>query len=169
MEKLPLWAVKQHVCVCYLSAATLTPQKTRRIHYEKLGKSEVLKMKKITSTMTLISFFVATIFTGCTTTRYSVAIAGVPNISRVYIRNAGATSWGSNIAGNLQNIDRSRFSDRVDVRVIDANGTVFTRHNIPFNRAAFEVTSRSSSMNRVFGTVLLIGGIAILALIIPSE
>jgi hypothetical protein len=77
-------------------------------------------------------------FAGCTTTHYGVAISNVPNVRTVSIRNAGASSWDYSIqADNLQNINRSRFSDRVDIKVVDASGIVYSRHNVPFDEAAF--------------------------------
>jgi hypothetical protein len=94
-------------------------------------------------------------FAGCTTTQHNVEISNVPNIREVYIRNAGTANWGANLAGNLQDIDRSRFSDRVDVRVIDANGIVFSKLNVPFNDAAFVETSSERYIGT--GTTILLG------------
>jgi len=48
---------------------------------------------------------IAAAFTGCATRFYGIDVSNVPNIGRVYIRNAGAISWGSSISGeNLQKI-----------------------------------------------------------------
>ena len=116
-------------------------------------------MKKIISVMVLISI-IFTMFTSCATTYYVVEVSNVRNIREIYIRNAGTANWGANMAGNLQNIDRSKFSDRVDVRVVDTNGIIYSKLNVPFNEAAFQVTDQSSSVNSFLGLALLIGGIA---------
>jgi len=87
-----------------------------------------------------------TILIGCTTTQYGVEVNNIANIREIYIRNAGTTSWGSNMAENLQNIDISRFSNSVDIRVVDTNGIVYSKHNVPFNEAVFIETSRESHM-----------------------
>jgi hypothetical protein len=74
---------------------------------------------------------------GCAYTRYGLEISNVPNIREIYIRNAGTTNWGTDLASDMQNIDKSRFSEMVDIKVIDTNGVVYSRYNIPFNDAAF--------------------------------
>ena len=102
---------------------------------------------------------------GCATTQYGIQITNVQP-SRLYIRNAGTTVWGSNIVGNMQNIDRSLFSEMVDIRVVDAAGTVFTRQNVPFNDAAFVQTEVTRSMN-IWGWVG-IGAVGLGALIAIS-
>ena len=118
-------------------------------------------MKKVTTLMVLIGI-IATTFAGCTTTRYGVNIANVPNVSEVFIRNAGTTSWGLNIAGRLDNFDRTVFSDTVDVRVVDTNGIVHSRYNTPFGEAAFVETRTNYSG---VGTSVLWSGILIGALV----
>ena len=84
---------------------------------------------------------------GCATTQHSIEIANVPNVRELYTRNTGTTIWGPNIAGNMQDIDRSRFSEMVDIRVVDTNGIVFSRHNVPFNDVAFVETDTTHSTN----------------------
>ena len=81
-------------------------------------------------------------FAGCTTIAHGVQISNVPNVSEVNIRNAGTTHWGTNLAANLTNIDRSRFSEQVDIRVVDTTGAVFSRYNVPFGDAEFVETYR---------------------------
>jgi len=97
---------------------------------------------------------------GCATTRHGVEISNVSanNIKEVYIRNAGTTGWGSNMAGNLQNIDNSRFSQTVDIRVVDTSGVVYSKYNVPFGDAAFVETGKTSSMN----PFVLAGGLLVL-------
>ena len=75
----------------------------------------VFNTKKITITMIIIGFIV-NVFTGCATTYHGVEISNVRNVREIYIRNAGTTHWGTNMAGNLQNLEKSRFSERVDIR-----------------------------------------------------
>lgn len=86
---------------------------------------------------------------GCKTTQYSVEISNVPktSISAVYIRNAGATDWGNNVVANLSNIDRTRYSQTVDIRVVDTNGVVYSKYNIPFDDVSFVETGKKSSLN----------------------
>ena len=95
---------------------------------------------------------------GCVSTQYSVDIRNVGNsISEVYIRNAGTTNWGTNLAGTLRNIDRSIFSDKVDIRVVDALGLVYSKYNVPFSKADFEVTGKNYSLNTPGLLLLLLG------------
>jgi hypothetical protein len=102
---------------------------------------------------------------GCATSQYGVEISNVQNIREIYIRNAGTNNWGANIANNIQNIDKSRFSERVDIRVIDTNGFAYSNYNVPFGDAAFEETGKSSSMN-LYAIVGLAGaGLAVLYLL----
>jgi len=93
--------------------------------------------------------------TGCATTHYGLEISNVPYIKEVYIRNTGATNWGTNIASNMQYIDKSRFSEKVDIKVLDANGIVYYKYNVPFNDAAFVETNKTSSINPIAGLGLL--------------
>ena len=92
---------------------------------------------------------------GCTTTRYGLEITNVSrtDIREVYIRNSGTTHWGSNIAGSMHNIDISRYSQRVDIRVVDTRGIVYSRHNVPFN---FVETGQTRSMNN-FAALGIVG------------
>ena len=87
---------------------------------------------------------------GCATTQYDVAVSNVYGVREIYIRSAGTTNWGTNMAGNLQNIDRSKFSETVDIRVIDANGFVYSKYGVPFNDAAFVETDKTRSVNLAF-------------------
>ena len=104
-------------------------------------------------------------FTSCATTYHSVEIANVRNVREVYIRNAGSSSWGQNLAGNLQEIDRSKFSDRVDVRVVDTNGIVYSSHNVPFNDNAFVQANKTSRLNRV-GRIALFSPLVVLGIVL---
>jgi len=97
---------------------------------------------------------------GCASTQHGIEISNVRNLKEVYIRNAGTTNWGSNIVNNLQNIDRSRFSERVDIRVVDANGVVYNKKNVPFDDPAFPETGKTSSMNIFAQGAILIGLVA---------
>jgi hypothetical protein len=103
-----------------------------------------------------------TMIVGCASNRYGVEISNVLNIREIYIRNAGATNWGTNIASNIKNIDKSIFSERVDIRVIDTNGVVYSRYNEPFNDTAFAESGTTSSLNRF--TWIGIGGAVLLML-----
>ena len=98
---------------------------------------------------------------GCTTTQYGVEISNVPitSIRAVYIRNAGATDWGNNIAVNLNNIDRTRYSRTVDIRVVDTNGVVYSRYNIPFGDDAFIASGKTTSLNLFAGMVIAGAGL----------
>jgi hypothetical protein len=97
---------------------------------------------------------------GCASTQHGVEISNVPNVRELYIRNAGTTDWGPNIANNMKNIDKSRFSEKVDVKVIDNNGIVYTKDNVPSD---FVETGKTSSMND-FALLLLAGGALVLLL-----
>jgi len=121
-------------------------------------------MKKLLPYMILIGIIVTT-FAACTTTRYGVQIGNVPNVREVHIRNAGAAHWGANLAGSLGNIDRSSFSERVDIRVVDTNGIVHSRYDVPFGAGVFSETGRSRSINTFAGLGLLGGLIALLAIL----
>ena len=101
---------------------------------------------------------------GCSTSQYSVAINNVSNIREVYIRNAGAPNWGTNMADSLQDFDKSRFSSRVDIKVIDTNGIVYSKYNIPFDDSAFAETSKTHYMGT--GSSVLMGALA-LGILIP--
>jgi len=115
-------------------------------------------MKRVTFAVMFVCVVVA-IFTGCATRRYySVEVSNVPNITTLYIRNAGMTSWGVGMSGaTLQNIDTSRFSERVDIRVVDTTGAVFSSYNVPFDSASFVVTERTSEDRPYIWTWVLIG------------
>jgi len=102
---------------------------------------------------------------GCASTQYGIEVSNVLNIREINIRNAGAANWGANTASIMQDIDRSRFSERVDIRVIDTNGVVYSKYNVPFNDAAFVETGKTSSPNLVGLLALLGAGLAVLYLI----
>jgi len=97
---------------------------------------------------------------GCASTQHGIEISNVHNVRELYIRNTGTTDWGPNIANNMKNIDRSRFSEKVDIKVIDANGVVYTKDNVPSD---FVETGKTSSMND-FALLLLLGGALVLVL-----
>jgi len=99
-------------------------------------------------------------FAGCASTKHGIEISNVRNLKEVYIRNAGTTNWGSNIANDLQNIDRSRFSEKIDIRVVDTNGVVYNKYNVPFDEAAFQETGKTSSMNLFAQGALLVALVA---------
>jgi len=84
---------------------------------------------------------------GCASTRHGIEISNVLNIREIYIRNAGVANWGTNLADNMQDIDKSGFLERVDIRVVDTNGVVYSRYNVPFDDAAFVETGKTSSIN----------------------
>ena len=107
---------------------------------------------------------------GCAYTHHGIEINNVPNIREIYIRDAGTANWGANIAGNMQDIDKSRFSESVDVRVIDTNGLVYSRYNVPFNDAAFVETSKTSSMNEwaLYGLVGVAGVLSLILIYAPK-
>jgi len=102
---------------------------------------------------------------GCATTKHGVEISNVSNVKEIYIRNAGATNWGANIANTMQDIDTSRFSEMVDIRVLDTNGVVYSRYNVPFNDAVFVETGKTSSMN-LFASLGLSGALLVIVLLI---
>ena len=104
------------------------------------------------------------LFLGCSTTHHGVEISNVPNVREVNIRNAGTSNWGTNMAGSLHDIDKSRFSERVDVRVIDTNGIVYSKYNVPFDNAAFVETSKKRHIG--IGTQALTAAV-LLAILIP--
>ena len=105
---------------------------------------------------------------GCASTQYSVEISNVRGISEVYIRNAGTTNWGTNLARTLSDIDKSIFSDSVDIRVIDAQGLAYSKYNVPFSNADFEVTDKKSSPN-LFALAGVTGILAVVYLLIPKK
>jgi len=104
---------------------------------------------------------------GCASTQHGIEISNVLNIKELYIRNAGVTNWGTNIASNMQNIDKTKFSERVDLRVVDSNGVVYSRYNAPFNDAAFVETGKTSSMN-LFAQLGLAGALLAVLIIMPK-
>jgi len=108
---------------------------------------------------------------GCETTQHGVEISNVSanNIGEIYIRNAGTTNWGSNVAKNLQNIDKSIFSETVDIRIVDTNGIVYSKYNVPFDDAAFVEAGKTSSMNMFAGLGLVGVGLAALFLLAPTQ
>jgi uncharacterized protein YceK len=113
------------------------------------------KKNRFIAGVLVIVFMFGIVFTGCATTRQHQinfeSAQGRISVSEVYIRNAGTSDWGLNLARDLHNIDRrSMFSDMVDVRVVDHSGFVYSKYNVPFNNDAFEI-NRTSHLN-VFGS-----------------
>jgi len=107
---------------------------------------------------------------GCASTQYSVDIRNVQNYySQVYIRNAGTSDWGTNLARTLENIDRSLFSDKVDIRVIDAQGLAYSKYNVPFSKADFEVKDKTVTTNPTAVTALTLIGLLSIILIGSSQ
>ena len=101
-------------------------------------------------------------FMGCKTTQHNVEITNVPNVRGIYIRNAGTNSWSENLAG--KNINKTDYSERVDIRVIDANGLVYSKTNVSFADNDFVEIGRMRRLNVAFGltiglpiTILAIG------------
>jgi len=127
-------------------------------------------VKKVTTIMILIGI-ILTSFAGCRTTWYGVEISNVHSISELNIRNAGTAHWGPNLAGTRDNIDTSGFSDRVDIRVVDANGFVHSRFNVPFDAGAFVETRENyqgmGTNALLAGTVL--GALAVFLVIAAIE
>ena len=113
--------------------------------------------------LTIVLIF-GTVFAGCTTTHHNVSISNVQNVREVFIRNAGTSNWGTNMAGNLQDIDRSKYSESVDVRVIDTQGFIYSNYNVPFDDNAFTVTSSEKYMG--MGTNFLMVALAIPVLVL---
>gem|GEM_PF-2879699 len=101
-------------------------------------------------------------FTGCrTTTAHVVEVRGVPNVSELHIRNAGAASWGANLAVAINDIDVSRFPGNVDIRVVGTDGVIHSRYNIPFASAFVETDSRSqmNTIGSTLGLLVILGGL----------
>jgi len=105
---------------------------------------------------------------GCTTTQHGIEISNVPRdtISAVYIRNAGTADWGTNIAANLSNINRTRYSQTVDIRVVDTGGVVYSRYDVSFDDAAFVETGETSTIN-LFAATGLLGAVLLALWLIP--
>ena len=93
---------------------------------------------------------------GCASTQHGIEINNVRNIREVYIRNTGTTNWGTNIVNTMQNIDISKFPERVDIRVLDTDGVVYSSYNVPFNEAVFVEAGQTSSLN-LFAQIGLMG------------
>ena len=117
------------------------------------------KTRSFTSGVLIIALVFGMTVVGCATAQHGVEITNVRNIREINIRNAGAAHWGTNRVQNLQNIDRSIFTETVDIRVVDTDGIVFSRYNVPFNDAAFVAVSRTSSANFMVYVLLLAAGI----------
>jgi len=82
---------------------------------------------------------------GCAISRYGIEIDNVKNIKAIYIRNAGTTDWGYNMLSDMKNITKSKFSEMVDIKVLDTNGVVYSKYNVSFNDTAFEETGKTKS------------------------
>lgn len=100
---------------------------------------------------------------GCATTHHSVEISNVSNIRELYIRNAGAVSWGTNIIGDIKSINKSNYSERVDIRVVDSNGIVYSKLNVPFGNTAFVETNKTSTPN-----IYALGALGLIVILIYS-
>ena len=118
------------------------------------------KSKFIMTGVLVIVLIFGMTFVGCTTTHHNVEISNVQNIKEVTIRNAGTTNWGANLAENLKDIDKSKYSETVDIRVIDSNGVVYSKYNVPFGDSDFVQTNQTRTVNQVtlavLGTIVLI-------------
>ena len=134
-------------------------------HAQKSTKGAYMRRSKCFMARALaLALVFGMLFLGCSTTQYGVAISNVSNIREVYIRNVGTSNWGTNIAGSLQDIDRSRFSAQVDIKVIDTNGITYSKYNVPFDDYAFVETSKE----RYVGTgTQALGILALAAILIP--
>jgi len=91
-------------------------------------------------------------FLGCKTTQHNVEITNVPNVREIYIRNTGTDSWSENLAG--KNINKTDYSERVDIRVIDANGLVYSKTNVSSADNDFVESSRMRRLNLAFGLTI---------------
>ena len=100
---------------------------------------------------------------GCATTHHSVEISNVSNIRELYIRNAGAVSWGTNIVGDIKSINKSNYSERVDIKVVDSNGIVYSKLNVPFGNTAFVETNKTSTPN-----IYALGALGLIVILIYS-
>ena len=121
----------------------------------------------MTNRFSVISRLVAvlllgTMIVGCASTRHGIEITNVQNISEIYIRNAGATNWGSNMVRNMRNINKSLYSEMVDIRVVDTNRIVYSKYNVPFDNAAFAESGKTSSLNLYVQLGLATGGLLVL-------
>jgi len=118
-------------------------------------------MKKIPFILVLISIIVP-MLASCTTTHHGVSVINVPNINELYIRNAGTSNWIR--ISDIQDIDKSSFSNRVDIRVIDTNGVAYSKFNVPFDDAVFAETNREKYSGKgtfaaeLFFALILVGG-----------
>ena len=140
-------------------------------------------MRKTVSTVLVVVLAFGSL--GCATSYHGVEITNVSAVREIYIRNAGTTNWSSNLVSSLKDIDRSiffgekvdiglimslkgidksRFSDTVDIRVVDANGIVYSKYNVPFGNDAFE--QRYKERYWGVGTIVGYGGVALLILTI---
>jgi len=110
----------------------------------------------VASKLIAVLLLVITI-SGCfSITRHAIDISNVHGIRELYIRDAGTTNWGSNIAKNMQDIDKSKYSEKVDIKVVDNNGIVYSKDNVSFNNSDFAETGKTSEIN-MLGMMLLAG------------
>ena len=119
------------------------------------------KSKFIMAGVLVIVLIFGMTFAGCTTTHHGIEISNVLIIKEVRIRNAGTTNWGANLAGNLYDIDKSKYSETVDIRVIDSNGVVYSKYNVPFGDSNFVQTNQTRTVNQWTLAVLGIIGLII--------
>jgi len=104
--------------------------------------------------------------TGCAYTRYGVEISNVQYVREMYIRNTGTTDWGPNIVRNMKNINKSNFSERVDIRVIDSNGIAYSKYGVPFNDTAFVKTGKTYAINPYAAATAGAAGLVALAVLL---
>ena len=124
------------------------------------------KSKFLTAGVLLIVLVFGMALNSCATTYHSVEINNVRNIREVYIRNAGTTNWGANLAGTLEEINRYRYSNRVDIRVIDTSGVTYSKFNVPFDDTAFIETSKENYSGLGTSFLLAVIGIPLALLLI---
>ena len=125
-----------------------------------MGKSKLF----MAGVLIIVLIFEMTVV-GCSTSKHSIEINNVHNIREIYIKNTGTSNWGANLAGTLWDIHKSNYSERVDIRVIDTNGIVYSKNNVPFGDADFVEVNKYQQINiyafaGVLGAVGLIGAIA---------
>ena len=104
---------------------------------------------------------------GCAISRYGIEIDNVKNIKAIYIRNAGTTDWGYNMLSDMKNITKSKFSEMVDIKVLDTNGVVYSKYNVSFNDTAFVESGKTSSLN-LFAQLGLAGALVAVLFLMPK-
>jgi len=148
------------------------------------------KSKYFTAGVLLFVLIFGMFATGCTTTHHGIEIDNVRNVRELYIKNAGTNNWGSNLAGSslhfdrggapggaefgtvsgyLQRINKSHYSETVDIKVVDTNGIVYTKFNVKFNDESFVETKKIKTANIYFWGVLAIGALAAIGYTNPNK